>query len=65
MINNRPEEHAMSLILRIVFIIVGLITGLFVARDALHFELVQTWMSIAFVIVVVSVGSIWLMRGKA
>ena len=55
----------MSLILRIVFIIVGLITGLFVARDALHFELVQTWMSIAFVIVVVSVGSIWLMRGKA
>jgi hypothetical protein len=55
----------MSLILRIVFVLTGLITALFVARDALHFELVQTWISIALVIVAVGVGSIWLLRRKA
>ena len=55
----------MSLILRIVFIMAGLITALFVARDALHFELVQTWVSIALVIVLVGVGSVWLLRWKA
>ncbi len=55
----------MSLVLRIVFILAGLVTALFVARDALHFELVQTWVSIAVVIVVLGVGSIWLLRRKA
>ena len=55
----------MSLILRIVFVLAGLITALFVARDALNFELVQTWVSIALVIVVAGVGSVWLLRRKA
>jgi hypothetical protein len=55
----------MSLILRVVFVLAGLITALFVARDALNFELVQTWVSIALVIAVVGAGSIWLRRRKA
>ena len=55
----------MSLILRIVFVLAGLIAALFVARDALNFELVQTWVSIALVIVVVCIGSVWLLRRKA
>jgi hypothetical protein len=55
----------MSLILRIVFVLAGLITALFVAREAVQFELVQTWVSIVLVIAAVGVGSIWLMRRKA
>jgi hypothetical protein len=55
----------MSLILRIVFVLAGVLTALFVTRDALNFELVQTWVSIALVIVVVGVGSVWLRRRKA
>jgi hypothetical protein len=55
----------MSLILRIVFLLAGLITALFIARDALNFELVQTWVSIVLVIVVVGVASLWLRRRKA
>jgi hypothetical protein len=55
----------MSLILRIVFLLAGLITALFIARDALNFELVQTWVSIVLVIVVVGVASVWLRRRKA
>jgi len=42
-----------------------LITALFVARDTLNFELVQTWVSIVLVIVVVVVGSVWLVWRKA
>jgi hypothetical protein len=55
----------MSLILRIVFVLSGLIAALFVARDALNFEFVQTWISIALVTVIVCVGSLWLLRRKA
>jgi len=55
----------MSLILRIVFLVAGLIAALFVARDTLNFELVQTWVSIVLVIVVVVAGSVWLVRRKA
>jgi hypothetical protein len=55
----------MSLILRIVFLLAGLIAALFVARDTLNFELVQTWVSIVLVIIVVVVGSVWLVRRKA
>jgi len=55
----------MSLILRIVFIIAGLVTALFVARDSLNFELVQTWVSIVLVLVVAGIGSVWLLRRKA
>lgn len=60
-----PEEQAMSLILRIVFVLAGLITALFVARDGLKFELVQTWVSIAPVIVMVGIGRVWLLWRKA
>jgi hypothetical protein len=62
----QPEEPAMSLILRIVFVLAGLITALFVARDTVNFELVQTWLSIALVAAVLGIGSVWLfLRRKA
>ena len=54
----------MSVILRVLFVIAGLITAWFVARDALHFELVQTWVAILLVAVLVGVGSIWALRRK-
>ncbi len=50
----------MSLILRIVFVLAGLIATLFIERDAVNFELVQTWLSIALIVAVLGVGSIWL-----
>jgi hypothetical protein len=61
---RRPEEQAMSVILRLVFVIAGLITALFVARDALHFDLVQTWTAIVLVTVLVGVASLWAWRQK-
>jgi hypothetical protein len=62
----QPEEPAMSLILRIVFVLAGLIAALFVARDTVNFELVQTWLSIALVALVLGIGSVWLfLRRKA
>ena len=54
----------MSVILRIVFVIAGLITALFVARDTLHFELVQTWIAILLVAVLVGAG-LWGLRRRA
>jgi hypothetical protein len=57
-------EQAMSVILRIVFVIAGLITALFVARDALNFDLIQTWTAIVLVTVLVGVGSLWAWRQK-
>jgi uncharacterized membrane protein len=54
----------MSVILRIVFVIAGLITALFVARDALNFDLIQTWTAIVLVTVLVGVGSLWAWRQK-
>jgi ABC-type multidrug transport system permease subunit len=52
----------MSAILRILFVITGLITALFVARDALNFELIQTWVAILLVAVVVGVWSLRALR---
>jgi len=54
----------MSVILRILFVLAGLITALFVAHDALNFELIQTWVAILLVIVLVGVGSIWALWRK-
>ncbi|MET0678181.1 MAG: hypothetical protein ABW175_20480 [Bradyrhizobium sp.] len=54
----------MSVILRIVFVVAGLITALFVARDALNFDLIQTWTAIGLVTVLVGVGSLWAWRQK-
>ena len=55
----------MSVILRIIFVVAGLITALFVARNALNFELVQTWVAILLVTVVLAVGALWVRRQKA
>jgi hypothetical protein len=52
----------MSVILRILLVIAGLITALFVARDALNFELIQTWVAILLVAVVVGVWSLRALR---
>jgi uncharacterized membrane protein len=54
----------MSVILRVVFVIAGLITALFVARDALNFDLVQTWVAILLVTVLVGIGSLWAWRQR-
>ena len=54
----------MSVILRILFIVAGLITALFVARDALHFELIQTWVAIVLAAFILAVGSLWALRRK-
>jgi hypothetical protein len=54
----------MSVILRILFIAAGLITALFVARDALHFELVQTWVAILLVTFLIAIGILWALRRK-
>jgi hypothetical protein len=54
----------MSVILRIVFVVAGLVTALFVARDAMNFELIQTWVAILLVAVLLAVGSLWAMRQK-
>ena len=35
-------DMAMSLIFRILFVIAGAVTALFVARDALNFTIIQT-----------------------
>jgi hypothetical protein len=59
-----PGDQTMSVILRIIFIVAGLVTAVFVARDALNFELIQTWVSIVLVIVVVVAGSLWALRQK-
>jgi hypothetical protein len=52
----------MSVILRILLVSAGLITALFVARDALNFELIQTWVAILLVTVAVGVWSLWALR---
>lgn len=54
----------MSLILRLVFVVAGLLTALFVARDALNFELVQTWVAVVLALIVLAAGSLWALRQK-
>jgi hypothetical protein len=61
----RALEQAMSVILRILFVIAGLITALFVAQDALNFGLIQTWVAILLVTVLVGIGSLWAWRQRA
>lgn len=51
-------------ILRLIFIVAGLITALFVARDALHFELIQTWVAILLVVILAGAASLWALRRK-
>lgn len=54
----------MSVILRILFVLAGFLTALFVARDTLNFDLVQTWVAILLVAVLMGVGGLWALRRK-
>lgn len=54
----------MSVILRLLFILAGAITALFVARDALNFDVIQTFVAILLVVLIVGLGSLWGIRRK-
>lgn len=54
----------MSLIFRILFVLAGAITALFVARDALNFTIIQTFVAILLVTAVLLVGSLWSLRRR-
>jgi hypothetical protein len=54
----------MSIIFRILFVIAGAITALFVARDALKFTIIQTFVAVLLVTAVVGAGSLWSLRRK-
>lgn len=54
----------MSLILRILFVLAGAITALFVARDALNFTIIQTFVAILLVTAVLLAGSLGSLRRK-
>ncbi|MBR0901928.1 hypothetical protein [Bradyrhizobium liaoningense] len=54
----------MSMILRILFVLAGAITALFVARDALNFTIIQTFVAILLVTAVLLAGSLWSLRRK-
>ncbi|MBR0727828.1 hypothetical protein JEY40_18275 [Bradyrhizobium japonicum] len=54
----------MSVIFRILFIVAGAITALFVARDALNFTIIQTFVAVLLVTAIVGVGSFWSQRRK-
>jgi hypothetical protein len=55
---------AMSVLLRVLFVMAGFITALFVARDAMHFDLVQTWVAILLATILLAVGGLWALRRK-
>ena len=57
-------DMAVSIIFRILFIIDGAITALFVARDALNFTIIQTFVAVLLVTVVIGAGSLWSLRQK-
>ena len=57
-------DMAMSLIFRLLFVIAGAVTALFVARDALNFTIIQTLVAIMLVTAIVGVGSLWSLRRK-
>jgi hypothetical protein len=66
---GRATGHAdwdmtMSIIFRLLFIIAGAVTALFVARDALNFTIIQTFVAILLVTAIVGVGSLWSLRRK-
>lgn len=58
------RDTTMSLILRILFVIAGAVTALFVARDALNFTIIQTFVAILLVTAVLLAGSLWSLRRK-
>lgn len=54
----------MSLIFRLLFVLAGAVTALFVARDALNFTIIQTFVAILIVTGVLLGGSLWSLRRK-
>ncbi|MCK1735427.1 hypothetical protein IVA79_15930 [Bradyrhizobium sp. 138] len=48
----------MSIIFRVVFIIAGAVSALFVARDALNFTIIQTFVAVLLVTAIVGAGSL-------
>jgi len=54
----------MSVVLRILFVLAGFLAALFVARDSLNFDLVQTWVAIVLVAIAMGVGGLWALRRK-
>lgn len=59
------EAPAMSIILRILFVLAGAITALFVTRDALNFTIIQTFVAVLLVTAVVGAGTLWSVRRKS
>lgn len=57
-------DVAMSIIFRILFVIAGAVTALFVARDALNFTIIQTFVAILLVTAILGAGSLWSLRRK-
>jgi hypothetical protein len=55
----------MSAIFRIFFIVAGAITALFVARDALNFTIIQTFVAVLLVTATLLAGSLLSLRRKA
>ena len=55
----------MSAVFRILFIVAGAITALFVARDALNFTIIQTFVAVLLVTAIVGAGSLWSLRRKS
>jgi hypothetical protein len=59
-----PGDLTVSAIFRILFIAAGAITALFVARDALNFTIIQTFVAVLLVTAIVGLGSFWSQRRK-
>jgi hypothetical protein len=55
----------MSVLFRVVFVLAGAIVALFVARDALHFDLIQTAVAILIAAAAMGVASFWTWRRRA
>ncbi|MGY8709276.1 hypothetical protein RAD16_26335 [Bradyrhizobium sp. 18BD] len=54
----------MSLILRLLFVLAGAVTALFVARDALNFSIIQTFVAVLLMTAVVLAAGLWSARRK-
>jgi hypothetical protein len=54
----------MAWIVRLLFMIAAPITALFVARDALNFGVLQTFVATIFVVALVAVAAFWRLRGS-
>ena len=57
-------RFAMSLILRLLMFLAAPIAALFVARDSLNFDIVQTMIVMLLIIAILCVVAIWPHRNK-